>query len=29
MVFKDHLEQLVKSRHLKEFVVAPKCDATK
>ena len=24
MVFKDHLEQLVKSRHLKEFVVPPK-----
>ena len=27
-VFKDHLEQLVKSGHLKEFVVAPKGNAT-
>ena len=26
-VFKDHLEQLVKSGHLKEFVVAPKGSA--
>ena len=26
-VFKDHLEQLVKSGHLKEFVVAPEGNA--
>lgn len=28
-VFKDHLEQLVKSGHLKEFVMAPKNGATR
>lgn len=28
-VFKDHLEQLVKSRHLKEFIVDPGNGATK
>ena len=27
-VFKDHLEQLVKFRHLKEFVVTPRNEVT-